>query len=435
MKDLTLIIENVRTFRGRHEIPIRPLTILTGENSSGKTTLLAMFSAVCDQQSYPLRPDFNRTPYSLGNYETVASYKPDSELHRRHFSLGFRKPNSDSERIGDAKATYVSQRGQIRLGSFHAQGAGFQFSMVVKRGTTDRLDGVANVRIEDRTLEVPFSNLDTGAAPIARLFRLVMDATFQRRTGKSQDYEFLRAALDLSANLSRLAPASVISLAPTRSQPQRVYSQISEGFKPTGDHVPFVLDQILGDEAESSNRESLFQVLKLFGEQSGMFGDLRVHRFASGPSAPFELQVEIAGAQVNLVDVGYGVSQALPVLVEASRGPSDRFLLLQQPEIHLHPRAQAALGTLFVQLAAKNHRNMMVETHSDYLIDRVRQEVAAGKIRHDMVALLYLHREGLESKCHLIELDGLGNLINPPDGYRSFFLEETRRLLGRGGRH
>jgi predicted ATPase len=45
MKDLTLIIENVRTFRGRHEIPIRPLTILTGENSSGKTTLLAMFSA------------------------------------------------------------------------------------------------------------------------------------------------------------------------------------------------------------------------------------------------------------------------------------------------------------------------------------------------------------------------------------------------------
>ena len=77
----------------------------------------------------------------------------------------------------------------------------------------------------------------------------------------------------------------------------------------------------------------------------------------------------------------------------------------------------------------------MVETHSDYLMDRVRQEVAAGKIAPEMVALLYLHREGLETKCHLIEMDHLGNLIDPPDYYRSFFLEEEWRLLRRGARH
>jgi predicted ATPase len=112
----------------------------------------------------------------------------------------------------------------------------------------------------------------------------------------------------------------------------------------------------------------------------------------------------------------------------------DRFLLLQQPEVHLHPRAQAALGALFAQLAAKGHRSMIVETHSDYLIDRVRQDVAAGKISPKIVALLYLHREGLEKKCHLIELDRLGNLIDPPDYYRSFFLEEEWRLLRRGAR-
>src|SRR5271163_1040033 len=263
MKDLTLIIENVRTFRGRHEIPIRPLTILTGENSSGKTTLLAMFSAVCDQESYPLRPDFNRTPYSLGNYETVASHKPDSEPEARHFSLGFRKPDSDSERIRYAKATYVRQRGHIRLGSFRAEGVGFKFSMIVERGRTDRLEGIVNVRIEDRSLEVPFSNLDTGVAGIAPLARLVVETAFQSRTRKAQaDDKFLRAVLDLSANLSRLSPAQVISLAPTRSQPQRVYSQLSEAFKPTGEHVPFILDQIMAHEAESSKRESLFQVLR-----------------------------------------------------------------------------------------------------------------------------------------------------------------------------
>jgi predicted ATPase len=176
-------------------------------------------------------------------------------------------------------------------------------------------------------------------------------------------------------------------------------------------------------------------MLTAFGVESGLFHGVAVNRFGGRPSAPFELRVGLATKTINLADVGYGVSQVLPLLVEASTAPRGRYLLLQQPEIHLHPRAQAALGTLFAQLAAENHCRLMVETHSDYLMDRIRQEIAAGKIAPELVALLYLHREGLESKCHLIEMDNLGNLINPPDDYRTFFLEEGWRLLRRGAQH
>jgi len=304
--------------------------------------------------------------------------------------------------------------------------------MEVKKATADHLEGVATIRIGEKILEVPFSRLETGPTPISPLFRLVIDSTV-RDTGK--DVKLLRAVIDLSRNLGRLAPANVISLAPTRTQPQRVYSHVTEAYKPTGEHIPFVLEKLMEEDIGSARRQSLSRLLKTFGRESGLFSDLAVSRFGTSTTAPFEVRVALADSTMNLVDVGYGVSQALPVLVEAATSPRDQFLLLQQPEIHLHPRAQAALGTLFAQLAAENHCRLMVETHSDYLMDRVRQEVAAGKIAPDMVALLYLHREGLESKCHLIELDDLGNLINPPDDYRSFFLEETRQLLGRGAKH
>ena len=69
-------------------------------------------------------------------------------------------------------------------------------------------------------------------------------------------------------------------------------------------------------------------------------------------SDPFQLQVKVrSGPRANLMDVGYGVSQILPILVDVMRPDTrSRTFLLQQPEVHLHPRGQAALASLFVTL-------------------------------------------------------------------------------------
>ena len=80
------------------------------------------------------------------------------------------------------------------------------------------------------------------------------------------------------------------------------------------------------------------------------------------------------GPCATLIDVGYGVSQAIPVLTELLREDCSPILLLQQPEVHLHPSAQAALGSLFCNLAGPK-RQLVVETHSDHLLDRVRMEI------------------------------------------------------------
>ena len=135
--------------------------------------------------------------------------------------------------------------------------------------------------------------------------------------------------------------------------------------------------------------------------------------------------------------MGYGVSQVLPVITELLRpdtwNPFSELsiFLLQQPEVHLHPSAQAALGSLFCQLAGPE-RQLVVETHSDHLLDRVRMDVRDDKasLKPDDVSVLFFERGELDVHIHSLRLDDIGNVLDAPPSYRQFFMEETRRSLG-----
>ena len=105
-------------------------------------------------------------------------------------------------------------------------------------------------------------------------------------------------------------------------------------------------------------------------------------------------------------------------------------LLLQQPEVHLHPRAQAALSSLLAQLASQRSQSFIVETHSDYMIDRARIEIRRGNIKKDDVSLIYLEPKNNVVKVHNIRFDEMGNMIGVPPHFRDFFLLESDRLMG-----
>ncbi len=164
---------------------------------------------------------------------------------------------------------------------------------------------------------------------------------------------------------------------------------------------------------------------------------MRVRRLGKTSSDPFQIQVRKSGSSRrkgpwrNLTDVGYGVSQALPVLTELLRKDAPDMFLLQQPEVHLHPSAQAALGSLFCTVAAQG-RQLIVETHGDHLIDRVRMDVRDDRndLHPDDVSILYFERKELEVDIHSLRIDEDGNILNAPPGYRRFFMEETNRSIG-----
>ena len=171
-----------------------------------------------------------------------------------------------------------------------------------------------------------------------------------------------------------------------------------------------------------------------------MFDEIQVRSFGRSDGDPFQIQVRKhsgpksrrrKGPWRNLIDVGYGVSQALPVLTELLRPDGPTMFLLQQPEVHLHPQAQAALGTLFCQVASGG-KQIIIETHSDYIIDRVRMDVRDGKtgLRPEDVSILYFEPGDLAVKIHSITIDDYGNLDGAPTGYRQFFSDELTRSIG-----
>jgi hypothetical protein len=220
---------------------------------------------------------------------------------------------------------------------------------------------------------------------------------------------------------------SAISIAPIRTRPRRVYDEALTSFAPEGEHIPRELTRIFGrGDAGVDQREAILA----FGKESGLFNDLSVKRLGRSASDPFQVRVTVAGPDVNMIDVGYGVSQSLPVVVQTVISDKSRWLLLQQPEVHLHPKAQAALGSFFARLAGQDNHKFVIETHSDFIIDRVRQEVCKGAIPKEMVTILFFEKPGLETKVTPIHLDELGNIVDPPPAYRDFFLHEEMNLLG-----
>ena len=179
----------------------------------------------------------------------------------------------------------------------------------------------------------------------------------------------------------------------------------------------------------------LKEALEAFGKDSGLFDEIAIRRLGKLESEPFQLQIRkfgrsLKGPKRNIIDVGYGVSQVLPVVAELLGNQLTPVFLLQQPEVHLHPSAQAALGSLFCRIAGPE-RQLIVETHSDHMLDRIRMDVRDGVfgLKPEDVSILFFERRNLAVQIFSLRIDDQGNLCDAPQSYRRFFMDEVRRSL------
>jgi hypothetical protein len=159
-------------------------------------------------------------------------------------------------------------------------------------------------------------------------------------------------------------------------------------------------------------------------------------------------QVDISGAghgtRANLADVGFGVSQVLPVLVQGLLMRRGGIYLVQQPEIHLHPDAQAGLADFFIYLASFGVTTI-VETHSEYLLLRLRRRLAEGikpisaglkveqeeipQMTKDNMAVLLTGLEQQEAAVRQLEIGPSFQFENLPPGFMSQALDDRVALL------
>jgi len=129
--------------------------------------------------------------------------------------------------------------------------------------------------------------------------------------------------------------------------------------------------------------------------------------------------------RINLASMGSGLSQIVPVIVQTVLTRKGRCVIVEQPEIHLHPAAQANLGDLFVE-CAKENRQLIIETHSEHLILRIRRRIAEKKIAPELVKIFLVEKEDGATRIKPLALKDNGHFLDWPKG---FFEEGFREAM------
>jgi hypothetical protein len=414
-----LQFQGIRCFPTKQDAVIRPLTLLVGENSSGKSTFLALCnSANSIILAIATETSFNDPPFLLGAYDQIASFGRRGQAES--FSIAF-----VVEGHGKIEAKFVPIAGQPVLERWSLC-TGESSLVVEPEGHSNSAHLTWKSKRGERTFrEERFQLLWSW---LWNEEYLGMSEPARRELGpvvSNAELANLHQAMQAIQNAFGRAPHP---FAPVRTSPRRTYDPVSSSPKPEGSHVPMVLAE-LSDAQAGKPWTELRSNLSKFGKKSGLFEQIDVLRKGKKQSDPFQIGVESGGHSYNLVDVGYGVSQVLPILVDTlQRSGTNDVFLLQQPEVHLHPSAQAELGSYFARQVRENGR-FVIETHSDYIVDRIRMEVRRKTLTPEDVSLLYFERGKNGATIHHIELAKDGTIMNPPKGYRKFFLNESDRLL------
>ena len=451
-----LKLENFRCFCDEQSGRVRPITLLVGENSTGKSSFLA--SCVVMEQCLKgpfinVDPEFNLEPFALGSFEDIAHNFGGADEDLDEFKIGVSIGGSEENNVYQIYITFRKNYASPHIhkifydfGSddyveFERTSSGTKISIPRRSVTLDlplsRTHGIVNFSVEDSLIESK-SKYSTSGTIEGIAYYLVGDKEELLEDTIQILIYLISASNRPMYRFPSLMPElwDVVAIAPIRSKPKRTYDPISELPNPEGDHIPMVLMRL--SKTNKPYWEEFRKRLIDFGKPSELFSDIKIKDYTDEGSSPFQVQFKVqSGKFINMMDVGYGISQCLPmvttILNRNINGKSESTLfLLQQPEVHLHPKAQAEIGNLICKTYADFGSRFIVETHSDFIVDRVRVMIRKGIVKESDVSIIYFERrpDGNSVKLFNIEMDSNGNIINAPDSYRDFFVAEVDTVLG-----
>ena len=428
-----IAFENFRCFRERQEVRLAPLTLLVGENGTGKTSCMALIHALGRFLSDPSEEfEFNGGPFDIGFFPEMA-----------HDSGG-RGSGADSFSIDAGGEEKRKRKGWRIEVAFGRNGNRPTIGKLLIEAGSARLEWESNGKAVEAHFTTPKGRwkleLAQAAREVAGTRYADWIACIRTESCIPQNASSTISAKEFNRlnSLAGIHHGGVIE-PPVAVGPVRFPAQLArdsdhlESEREGGFPSAIPLDRSILDPARWRRFKGN---LEQFGRSSGMFDEIRVRQFGDGADDPFQIQARSHGGSLkgpwwNLADAGNGTSQILPLFVALSGDALPDMLLLQQPEAGLHPCAQAALGSVLCKVAG-NGTQVIVETHSDFLTDRVRTDVRDRRtsLKPGDVSLLVFERRDLGVRAFSLELDGRGNINNAPPGYRKFFMDELNRTLG-----
>ncbi|MFV8570038.1 DUF3696 domain-containing protein [Marinobacter sp. SBS5] len=459
MRFNSLELEKFKRFE-KAKIKFGDITILAGANSSGKSTILKALTTIvqsCEHKNFPFAIDLNGELCELGSYGDVCfglkaqeNVKIAAEINSngdeflasgkyRYASNGnlvlpqeitFKSPRHELDLKWEGKKVGYKARGRIRQ---NQEGSSKKYEEAMRYVFKSFFD--VSSRLES------FENNDPNRRIDAEEEGKKIEEIIKRMKGSS-DWEEIKAkkpddiidelSIDpaYSTGLSELTKLNndirthCNYVAPIRAHPQRQYYVNS--FEPKADTLGDNSHQIL--QYWKSHRKDKFQKLNSAAKSLNLASEIGVKNIKGNL---IENSVIPFGHKrlINIADVGFGLSQAIPMLVSDIQLPDNSCLLINQPEVHLHPSAQALLANYFVNNIDK--RQYIIETHSEYIINRLRILCINGKINPERIKIYFFDNTNKDF-IHEVKIEKDGSLSGAPEGFFKTYKEDSFEIAMSG---
>lgn len=434
---------NIKNFKAWRELDIalgRRITGLFGTNSSGKSSLIQFLLMLKETKNNPDRNlvlDFGEfgEAINLGSFSDVIHGKDEKqklewrldwdskeEVRLQDTTKGRNKKLVSSKEISTESAVTMPKGSKSLKTLFIKYAIGdmtFGIEPREKSGFLLTADGsdFSFLRIQGRAWQLP--------GPIKT--HLFPD---QAKTY----YQNADLLSDLEVAYEKLFD-SVFYLGPLREYPHRQYNW--SGGSPLGVGVrgELTMNAILAASEKKNEyqmkkggrKRSFQEVIAMRLQEMELVHSFSVTEIAKGSNIyQARVSVKKESPEVLLTDVGFGVSQVLPAIVLLNYVPKNSTVILEQPEIHLHPKAQSKLADAIIAIAETRDLQVIVESHSEHLLRRLQRRVADETLQADMVKLYFVSQEKESGEARLsdIGLNEYGEIQNWPEHFFGDDMEE-----------
>lgn len=410
------------------------ITGIFGTNSSGKTSLiqfLLLMKQTKDATDRAVSLELNGDLVQLGTIGDAIHMHDDNRLIE--FSLAFDLASDLAlNDPSSAKSSIVAKGRRLTLSAEVAaqkkapvarrlayQLAGMVFELALRKGDNSQFELTANP-VGDFQSEFKFLRTK------GRAWQL---------PGPVKNYAFPDQARTYFQNAGFLADLvaayetefdNVFYLGPLREFPKRDYLWARSRPTDVGQRGEKTIDAILAATAAGETRNVKSKArLKTFQEmiaywlkEMGLIESFKVEEIAPGSNRwQAKVRTRAGGSEVLLTDVGFGVSQVLPVITLLQYVPEGATVILEQPEIHLHPLAQAGLADVIIQAATHRRVQVILESHSEHLLLRLQRRIAEEAVSSDDIKLYFCDAPGGVSTLTPLDVDLYGNIRNWPDNF------------------
>ncbi len=430
-----LSLTNFKSWASIDQMRFAPMTGLFGTNSSGKTSiiqLLLMLQQTAESSDRSLTLDFGgeKSPVQLGSFSDLIfqhdvtagmSFKLDWKLPK---TLRLVDPENANEELfhGDSLSFDCHLIGRKKDGPPYVESltyefAGQRFEMSRKGESFSKYklrssDGYNLRRTQGRAWDLPAPTKCYGFPD--QVFSYFQNAGFLADLQLAFEEFFKR----------------LYHLGPLREYPQRIYPWSGAEPDDMGQRGERVIHAMLAarewgkyiDPGKHKRKRTLDEQIALWLKTLGLIESFSVKQIATNSNL-YEVRVRKSrtSPEVLITDVGFGVSQVLPVLVLCYYVPEGSVVVLEQPEIHLHPLVQSGLADVFIDAIKTRGIQILLESHSEHLLRRLQRRIAEKKLDRDCVALYFCDADQGQSRLSNLAIDIFGNITNWP---KDFFGDE-----------